>query len=320
MDPSQNLLPNDQRHDDGIVALVPRKEPTGVEARSGGPTRDANDQHVSVTVSNQDGAPLTQPSLAPSAKSFELMNHLDALVRDFAVAGRCDSSDQRIGKAQEGASVSLGMEKVESSIRGSPRPAALTNEQSASDKASTGGRTVLTFAGFIMVALIGVGATIAWQSSHTAEPTGFNPAPRRSSDTALQQSADTLTTTVSAASATSPQPVQQLQAMAHDLTAMRNDLKHLAVEQEHLAVMQQQFEQLAAAQQQLAAKQEQTAQNLARLQAIERNIRQKRSLASLPRAVVPMPPRRNAPANATPKSSTQASSAPHPLPPAPVPP
>ncbi len=333
MDPSQNPLPNDQRPNEDVVALLPRQGPTGEEARSGDPDGqrtsgtkksrsdiDVEGEQVrcasAVQMSELDSAPFTQASPAPSAKSFELMSGLEALARDFAAAGARDSSDQRIRKAQEETNFSVGLEKVEPSIRVSPRP-----EPCASDKPSVGGRTVLTLTSFFMVALIGIGATLAWQSNRAAEPTGSAPAARVSSpDAALQRTAVAQTAMASTASATSSPPglVQQLQAMALDLTAVRNDVKHLAAEQEHLAAMQQQLEQLAAAQQQFAAKQEQMAQNLAKLQAIEQNIRHKRSPVSLPRAV-PMPPRRNAPTNAPPKAGAQASSAPHPRPPMPVP-
>jgi len=54
MHPSQNLLPNVQRHNDGIVTLLPKEEATSVEARSGGPSHDPDDQHIAATKLDRD--------------------------------------------------------------------------------------------------------------------------------------------------------------------------------------------------------------------------------------------------------------------------
>jgi hypothetical protein len=63
--------------------------------------------------------------------------------------------------------------------------------------------------------------------------------------------------------------------MARDLTVLQRRVEEFAAKQENLA----------AAQEQLAAKQEQMAQNIAKPQAVKRNIKHKMS----------SPPRRNAP-------------------------
>jgi hypothetical protein len=336
MGSSQDSLLNDMGRDDDVVALVPEAALTIEEVRSGGPTSDANGERdlaikscsaTDVAVEQMRPAsathvsepePRTQTSPAPSAKSFKLMTHLDALARDFAVASGRNSFNQGIGKPQEGANFSVESEKVEPSLRVSSRPAGSTSDPSTSHKLSIGRVTVLALASFFVAALIGLGATLAWQYNHAAESTGSTPAARVSSpDTALRQAAITPAATKPSASATSPELVQQLQAIAQDLTVLRREVEKLAAEQDHLAAMQQQLDQLGAAQQQFAIKQEQVAQNIAKLQAVEQNIRYKRSTVPLSRAV-PMPPRRNVPANAPPKSGAQASSMPRP--PLPVPP
>lgn len=338
MGSSQESLLNDVGRDDDVVALVPETALTIEEDRSGGPRRDANGERTlaikscsatnvaveqtrpasATHVSEPDSESRTQTSPAPSAKSFKLMTHLDALARDFAVASGRNSFNQGIGTPQEGANFSVESEKVEPSIRVSSRPSGSTSDPSTSHKLSIGRITVLALASFFVAALIGLGATLAWQYNHAAESTGSTPADRVSSpNTALGQAAMPPTAAKSSASATSPELVQQLQAIAQDLTVMRREVEKLATEQGHLAAMQQQLDQLGAAQQQLAIKQEQVAQNIAKLQAVEQKVRYKRSPVPLSRAV-PMPPRRNVPANAPPKSGAQASSMPRP--PLPVPP
>ena len=90
-------------------------------------------------------APVNPTTLAPSAKSFELMRQLEALAHEFAVVSRRDSSDQCI-KVQEGSNFSAGLQTVEPSIRVSPR------DQFASDRPSISRQTFLTLANFFTAA------------------------------------------------------------------------------------------------------------------------------------------------------------------------
>src|SRR5260370_17267338 len=53
-------------------------------------------------------APVAQSASVPSAKSFELINHLDALERDFAAISKRDSSNQCIETSEEASSISPG--------------------------------------------------------------------------------------------------------------------------------------------------------------------------------------------------------------------
>jgi hypothetical protein len=185
-------------------------------------------------------------------------------------------------------------------------------DQLASYKLPIGRRTSLTLASFFVAALIGVAATFVWQSQRVsiaksphefavAEKPGFTPVGQLSLQDAPPQPAPaTQTAPAATAPATSPELVQQLEAMARDLTVLQRRVEEFAAKQEHLA----------AAQEQLAAKQEQMAQNIAKPQAVKRNIKHKMS----------SPPRRNAP----PEPGAQALSVPRPAPnsrpPLPLPP
>ena len=89
-------------------------------------------------------APVDPTTLVPSAKSFELLRQLEALAHEVAVASRRDSSDQCI-KVQEGSN-SAGLHTVEPSIRVSPR------DQLASYRPSIDRRTFLTLTNFFIAA------------------------------------------------------------------------------------------------------------------------------------------------------------------------
>ena len=160
---------------------------------------------------------------------------------------------------------------------------------------------------FPSAALIAVGATFAWIAGRASTP-----------DAAPQRAPVTQTAAAPTASATSPELVQQLEAMARDLTVLRHSVEQIAVKQERLAAAQEQLEQLAA-------KQEQMAQDIAKLQAVGQNIRQKLSHRPLSRTV-PVSPSRNAPKepkDTPPETAAQSSSVPRPepepRPPLPVP-
>ena len=339
MDSSQSPSLNDQRR------ISTTEPPIGVDVKAelSAPPPDAAPQP----------APVDPTTLAPSAKSFELMRQLEALAHEVAVVSRRDSSDQCI-KVQEGSNFSAGLQTVEPSIRVSPRDQfasdrpsitrrtfltlanffiavrnhlvsyrplfggraflALPNffmvarDQLASYRPSFGRRTSATLASFFIAALIGVAATFVWQFSTAKSPndvavaekqSGFTPVGQVSlQDAPPHPTPVTQTAPAPIAPATPPELVQQLEALARDLAGLRRSVEELAAKQEHLA----------AAQEQLAAKQEQMAQNIAKPQAVKRNIKHKMS----------SPPRRNAP----PEPAAQALSVPqpNPKPPLPVPP
>lgn len=308
MDSSQSPTLNDQRH------ISTAEQPAVV------------DTTAELTAPPPDAAPGPRPvpKITAPTVSTGVIRQLEALAREVAVGGR-DSYDQRIEKVQGGSNFSAGLPAAEPSIRVSSR------DQFASYMPPIGRRSV-TLASFFLVALIGVGATFAWQSQRVSTtkapnevgivakqtatpPAGDVPA----QDAAHPQQAPALQTTPApTAAATSPELVQQLEAMARDLADLRRSV-------ERLAAKQAQLEQVAAAQEQLATKQEQMAQNIANLEALGQTIKHRTSPP--PSRTVPVSPRRNtptnaspAPTNAPPEAAAQALSEPRPVPPLPVPP
>src|SRR5262245_57706866 len=89
--------------------------------------------------------PVNQTTLAPSAKTLELMRQLEALAHEIALVSRDDSSNQCI-KDQEGSNFSAELQLGEPSIRVSER------DQMASDSPLFGSRTNRTLAGFFTAA------------------------------------------------------------------------------------------------------------------------------------------------------------------------
>ena len=185
-------------------------------------------------------------------------------------------SDQRIGKRP-----------VKPSIH-SPGSSSLKDDQVASDRPSVGRRIFRTVSQFLIVVLIGVGATLAWQSyGDAAREMVIARAPT------LAWLLSVSTTKPPAVAATSADPMLRLAPLASNVDLVRRSLE------------------------QLAAKQDQMAQNIATLQAVEEDIRQKMSYtppspsqqaASIPQ---PKPPQPRAQS-----SAVQSSSVPRPPPPA----
>jgi hypothetical protein len=210
------------------------------------------------------------------------------------------TSDQASGRLRKNLPF-LPWEPWEPAINVSPR------DQLTSERPSIGRPTFLTLASVSIAALIAVGATFAWIAGRPFTP-----------DAAPQRAPVAQTAAATTASATSPELVQQLEAMARDLTVLRHSVEQIVVKQERLAAAQEQLEQLAA-------KQEQMAQDIAKLQAVGQNIRQKLSPRPLSRTV-PVSPSRNAPKepkDTPPETAAQSSSVPRPepepRPPLPVP-
>ena len=153
------------------------------------------------------------------------------------------------------------------------------NDRPASDRPSIGRRIFRALVRFFIAVLIGVGATLAWQS--------YGDEARE----AVRTRAPSLVWLL---------PVSTPKS---DLAAVRSSLEQLAVKQEQIAQAVPSFDSvqqlepitrdLAAVRsslEQLAVKQEQMAQNIATLQAVvERDMRQTTS-SPLPSEAVPLPP------------------------------
>ncbi len=181
----------------------------------------------------------------------------------------------------------IGVRPVKPSIH-SPRSSSLKDHQVASDRPSVGRRIFRALARFFIAVLIGVGGTLAWQSyGDAAREMVVARAPT------LAWVLSISTTKSPAGAATSAYPVQQLEPLASNLDVVRRSVE------------------------QLAAKQDQMAQNIATLQGVQEDIRQKMSYtppspsqqaASIPQPKPPQPKAQS--------SAVQSSPATRPPPPA----
>jgi hypothetical protein len=154
----------------------------------------------------------------------------------------------------------IGIRPMKPSIH--PPRSSSPKDKVTSDRPSVGSRVFRTLARFLIAVLIGVGGTLAWQShGDAARDMVIARAPT------LAWLLSVSTTKSPAVAATSPDPVQQLEPLASNLDIVRRSVD------------------------QLAAKQEQMAQNIATLQAVEEDIRQKMSFSppSLPQQAPPDP-------------------------------
>jgi hypothetical protein len=139
----------------------------------------------------------------------------------------------------------IGIRPIKSSIR-SPRPSVLKDAHVASNRPSIGRRIFRTLTRFFIAVIIGIGATLTWQShGDAARDMVVARAP------SLGWLLSVSTTKSPVVAATAPDPMQQLEPLASNLDIVRRSVE------------------------QLAAKQEQMAQNIATLQAVEEDIRQK---------------------------------------------
>ena len=170
----------------------------------------------------------------------------------------------------------------------SSRSSSLKHDQVASDRPSVGRRIFRTVSQFLIVVFIGVGATLAWQSyGDAAREMVIARAPT------LAWLLSVSTTKSPAVAATSADPMQRLAPLASNLDVVRRSVE------------------------QLAAKQDQMAQNIATLQGVQEDIRQKMSYtppspsqqaASIPQPKPPQPKAQS--------SAVQSSPATRPPPPA----
>ena len=170
-----------------------------------------------------------------------------------------------------------------------PRPSVVKNNPLTSERRSIGRRIFRTLVRFSIAVLIGVGATLAWQShGDEAREMVRTRAPslaRLLPVSTTQSPADDQ----GATAATSAELVQQLKPLTLDLAVVRHSLEQLTTKIEQLGV-----------------KQEQMVQNIATLQAVEQDITQKVSSPLQSRAASPRKP---------PQPTAQSSSVPPQTPP-----
>jgi hypothetical protein len=239
----------------------------------------------------------------------DLAQELDAMARDFAamVRGGRDSSDRRVGTAQQGSGL-FERQPLGASVREFPRvsrPVDISDRyrsnESASDRPRIGRTTsctpsgffkealpivmnslqrlrpeshslaipLRTVAGVFLAVLMGVGAIFAWQS-HSISMTKLP-------DVTAGQAASTRADQVSAV-APQPAPVIQTEPAPAAATTSPELLLQLEAMARDLTVLRDSLAQLTATQEQtsqkvvtleaIAAKQEQMAQKIAALQAL----------------------------------------------------
>jgi hypothetical protein len=167
----------------------------------------------------------------------------------------------------------------------SPRSSSLRIDRVVSERPSVGRRIFRALTRFFIAVLIGVGGTLAWQSrGDTVREMVVARAPTLAWLLSVSTAAP-------AVAATSPDPVQQLAPLAYNLDAVRRSVE------------------------QLAAKQDQMAQNLAKLQAVEEDIRQTMSSPAQSQQAASIPQHKPQQPKAQ-SSAVQPSSTPSPPPPA----
>jgi hypothetical protein len=181
----------------------------------------------------------------------------------------------------------IGIRPMKPSIR-SPLSSGLKDDHVASDRPSIGRRIFRTLTRFIIAVLIGIGATLAWQShGDAAREMVVARAP------SLGWLLSVSTTKSPAVAATAPDPLQQLEPLASNLDVVRRGVE------------------------QLAAQQEQMARNIATLQVVDEDIRQKvSSPPPSPSQQAPSIPQQKPPQPRMQPSAVQSSSVPRPPPPA----
>jgi outer membrane murein-binding lipoprotein Lpp len=167
-------------------------------------------------------------------------------------------------------------------------PTPPTSNNQKSEKRSIGRRMSRAFARYSIVFLIGIGATLAWQSYgdeamemvRTEAPSLAWLLPVSTSKPAPKHQATVPATAPdgqasAAAVVTSAELVQQLKPMAVDLDIVRRSVQQLA----------NKVEQLAAKQDQMSHKQDQISQDITTLQLVEQEVSQK--LSAPPQSAVP---------------------------------
>jgi hypothetical protein len=249
----------------------------------------------------------------PDALSAQMQEWLTAAeARPSGPAPSSDAvrnpSDQYIGTA--GDRLDFAPTRA-TSLDDSPRLRGVKNDQFTLKRPSAGKRMFRALARLFLAALLGIGATLGWQSHGeeakqivnawapslswvaAALPTN-SPRERDASASPGQDSMQVPTlprsapVAQSASVAATSELMPRLEEMARDLAAVRRGLEEFAI------------------------KQEQMSQRMATLEAAEQYVRQKMS-TSTPSQVVPVPQRKNAP-NPAPPQAAQSS----PLPTVPV--
>lgn len=305
MDSSQSTSPNDQPVGGDVVSKV---SPTAEVARSGEPAPDADSgpespsEHIGMAQERRD-IPIKLPPVTP----FLRVARHSAKPEEADSVGPKRDPVRSPHQDREASDLSAGSPPRKPRIHVSRRSLG-SNDQSADGLVSVGRRRFRSFVRFLLTALIaaliGVAASSAWHSHGdkamrlTSASLGWlssewqsrSPAKADSGhagqipaqDAAPRQSAPVNEKAASAAIAISPELVEQLKAMARDLTNMQQKIELLA------------------------AVQEQMTQSFASLQAVEQRTKQKMPPPP-PSSAVSLPPRKNPQRVRSPQAAARAS-------------
>jgi hypothetical protein len=219
MDSSQNHTTNNRRHKDGVFRFVPKDwSTTEIDSSQSPPPKRQRHDGDTLPFAQKDWA-------AAEVRSGRA-------VRDSSA--RRDAFDQRIGTIREGSDFSAGLRSVEPSIRVASRRTGL-KDQVASGSSSIARRALRAAAACFIGALIGVGGSSAWLSHSDGTKEIF-----RNWTPSLGFLSSMSTTKyppapVPAAAATSPELVQQLEAMPRDLAVVKRGVEQLTEKQEQMA-------------------------------------------------------------------------------------
>jgi len=210
-DSSQNHPTNNQRHKDDVFHFVPKDWRT-------------------TEMDFSQSSPLKRQRHEGDTLPFAPKDWAAAEVRDSAA--RRDAFDQRVGTVREGSDFSDGLRSVDRSIRVASRRAGLT-DQFASGSSSIARRALRAVAACFIGALIGVGGSSAWLSHSDGAKEIFRNG--TASLGSLPSTTKYPAAPVPAVAATTPELVQQLEAMPRDLAVVRRGVEQFAEKQEQMA-------------------------------------------------------------------------------------
>jgi hypothetical protein len=212
MDSSQTHITNNRRHNDGVFRFLPKNWSTTEIDSSQGPPPKCQ-RH------DGDTLPFVQKDWAA------------AEVRDSTA--RRDAFDQRHGTVREGSDFSDGLRPVEGLIRVPSRRTGL-KDQVASGSSSIARRALRAAAACFFGALIGVGGSSAWLSHSDGTKEIFRNWTPSVGFLSSMSTTKYPPAPVPAAAATSPELVQQLEAMPRDLAVVKRGVEQLTEKQEQM--------------------------------------------------------------------------------------
>jgi hypothetical protein len=213
MDSSQRPTPNDQRREQDVFHFVPKDwRTTEMDFSQSLPSKHQRHEGNALPFAPNDWAA--------------------AEVRDSAA--RRDVFDQRNGTIREGSDFSDGLRSVEGSIRVASRRTGL-KDRVVSGSSSIARRALRAVAACFIGALIGVGGSSVWLSRGDGAKEIFTTWTPSVGFLSSMSTTKYPPAPVTAVAATTPELVQQLEAMPRDLAVVRRGVEQLTEKQEQMA-------------------------------------------------------------------------------------